>query len=405
VPLIALQRVETFKDGASALYGSDAVAGVVNFITRDGVDRPEMRLRYSALDGADETLVEAIGGLPVLGGDLTLAGSWLHRSALGSDERDFTQAETYGRAAWTAVTSYGQPGSYFRPGANAFAPDPDCTNPAFTQAFRNSPTDAFCRLDYSDFFDLTPEETRTQLFAGWRRRVGAVDVRLQAAWSSTETIARQSPSLPILARSLTVPASHPDNPFGEAVQFRGRILGAEAGASEASFDYRTWRLAGGLSGRFSNGWNWDASATSSRQHIAYDKPDTIGTALQNALNGLGGAGCNPATGAPGVGPCQYFNPFGSAYLGTGTPNSAALIASLTGSTGLRGAATLTTVDLQTDGRAVSWDGGGVDLAFGAQYRRSGLRHDWSDLVNAGELLTAGYSPDFDGDQEVFSAFA
>ncbi|MFN3560234.1 MAG: TonB-dependent receptor plug domain-containing protein, partial [Brevundimonas sp.] len=321
------------------------------------------------------------------------------------DERDFTQAETYGRAAWTAVTSYGQPGSYFRPGANAFAPDPDCTNPAFTQAFRNSPTDAFCRLDYSDFFDLTPEETRTQVFAGWRRTVGAVDVRLQAAWSSTETIASQSPSLPILARSLTVPASHPDNPFGEAVQFRGRILGAEAGASEATFDYRTWRLAGGLSGRFSNGWNWDASATSSRQHIAYDKPDTIGTALQNALNGLGGAGCNPATGAPGVGPCQYFNPFGSAYLGTGTPNSAALIADLTGSTGLRGAATLTTVDLQTDGRAVSWDGGGVDLAFGAQYRRSGLRHDWSDLVNAGELLTAGYSPDFDGDQEVFSAFA
>ena len=405
VPLIALQRVETFKDGASALYGSDAVAGVVNFITRDGVDRPEMRVRYGALDGADETLVEAIGGVSVLGGDLTLAGSWLHRSALGSDERDFTQAETYGRAAWTAVTSYGQPGSYFQPGANAFAPDPDCTNPAFTQAFRNSPTDAFCRLDYSDFFDLTPEETRTQVFAGWRRRVGAVDVRLQAAWSSTETIARQSPSLPILARSLTVPASHPDNPFGEAVQFRGRILGAEAGASEATFDYRTWRLAGGLSGRFSNGWNWDASATSSRQHIAYDKPDTIGTALQNALNGLGGAGCNPATGAPGVGPCQYFNPFGSAYLGTGTPNSAALITDLTGSTGLRGAATLTTVDLQTDGRAFTWYNGGVDLAFGAQYRRSGLRHDWSDLVNAGELLTAGYSPDFDGDQEVFSAFA
>ncbi|WP_291835736.1 TonB-dependent siderophore receptor [Brevundimonas sp.] len=405
VPLIALRRIETFKDGASALYGSDAVAGVVNFITRDGVDQPELRVRYGFMDGADETLIEALGGLRVAGGDLTLAASHLHRSALGSDERAFTQAQTYGRAAWTAVTSYGQPGSYFRPSTNAYAPDPNCTNPAFTHAFRNSPTDAFCRLDYSDFFDLSPEETRTQLFAGWRRTVGAVDVRLQAAWSSTETIARQSPSLPILARSLTVPASHPDNPFGEAVQFRGRLLGAEAGASQAEFDYRTWRLAGGLAGRFASGWTWDLSATSSRQHIAYDKPDVIGTALQNALNGLGGAGCNPATGTPGAGPCRYFNPFGSAYLRTGSANDPTLVAGLIGSTGLRGAATLTTVDAQTSGRALNWTGGGADLAFGVQYRRSGLRHDWSDLVNAGELLTAGYSPDFDGDQEVFSAFA
>ena len=405
VPLIALERVETFKDGASALYGSDAVAGVVNFVTRSGVDRPELRVRYGFMDGADETLIEGLGGLRALGGDLTLAASHLHRSALGSDERDFTQAETYGRAAWTAVTSYGQPGSYFRPSLGRHAPDPDCTNPAFTQAFRNSPTDTFCRLDYSDFFDLTPEETRTQLFADWRRPIGAVEVRLQAAWSSTQTIARQSPSLPILARSLTVPASHPDNPFGEAVLFRGRLLGAEAGASEAEFDYETWRVSGGVSGQVSNGWNWDLSATSSRQHIAYDKPDVIGTALQNALNGLGGPGCDPATGAPGVGGCRYFNPFGSAFLGTGTANDPALIDSLIGSTGLRGAADLTTVDLQTDGRALTWDGGSIDLAFGAQYRRAGLRHDWSDLVNAGDLLTAGYSPDFEGDQDVFAGFA
>ncbi|MDQ8029521.1 MAG: TonB-dependent receptor [Brevundimonas sp.] len=405
VPLIALERVEAFKDGASAVYGSDAVAGVVNFVTRSGVDRPELRARYGVMDGAEDSLIEAIGGATVLGGDLTLAGSYAHRSALGSDERDFTQAERHGRAGWTAVTSYGQPGSYFRPSTNGYAPDPDCTNPAFTQAFRNSPSDAFCRLDYSDFFDLAPEETRTQLFADWRRPVGAVEVRLQAAWSGTETVARQSPSLPILARALTVPANHPDNPFGEAVLFRGRALGAEAGASEAIFNYETWRLSGGLSGQFANGWDWDASVTSSRQHIAYDKPDSIGTALQNALNGLGGAGCNPATGAPGVGPCQWFNPFGSAFLGTGTANSPELIASLTGSTGLRGAATLTTVDVQTNGRAFDWDGGRLDLAVGAQYRRSGLRHDWSDLVNAGELLTAGYSPDFDGAQEVFAAFA
>lgn len=405
VPMIALQRVEVVKDGASAVYGSDAVAGVVNFITHRDVDRPEFSARYAVADGSEESVIEALGGLKLLGGDLTLAASHFHRSALGSDERNFTQAERYGRAAWTAVTSYGQPGSYFRPSRNGFSPDPACGNPAFGSAYLNSPTDTFCRLDYSDFFDLTPEETRTQLFADYRRPVGDMTLSLQAAWSATNTIARQSPSLPILARSLTVPASHPDNPFGEAVLFRGRLLGAEAGASQAEFDYRTWRVAAGLDGRFGNGWTWNLSATSSRQHVAYGKPDTIGSALQNALNGLGGAGCNPSTGTPGVGACQYFNPFGSAYLGTGTANSAALVDSLIGSTGLRGASTLMTADASTSGEALAWAGGSVDVAVGAQYRRSGFRHDWSDLVNRGDLLTAGVSPDFEGDQEALAAFA
>lgn len=405
VPMIALRRVEVVKDGASAVYGSDAVAGVVNFITRRGVERPEVSAKYAVADGSDESVIEALGGFGLLGGDLTLAASHFHRSALGSDERDFTQAERYGRAAWTAVTSYGQPGSYFRPSRNGFSPDPACGDPAFGSAYRNSPTDAFCRLDYSDFFDLAPEETRTQLFADYRRPVGDMTLSLQGAWSATNTIARQSPSLPILARSLTVPATHPDNPFGEAVLFRGRLLGAEAGASQAEFDYRTWRLAAGLDGGFANGWTWNLSATSSRQHVAYDKPDTIGSALQNALNGLGGASCNAVTGTPSVGPCQYFNPFGSAYLGTGTANSAGLIDSLIGSTGLRGAATLTTVDASTSGEALAWAGGSVDVAVGAQYRRSGFRHDWSDLVNRGNLLTAGVSPDFKGDQEAVAAFA
>ncbi|QYF88325.1 TonB-dependent receptor [Brevundimonas sp. PAMC22021] len=406
VPLIALQWVDVLKDGASATYGSDAVAGVVNFVTRQDVERPEVRVRYAAADGSDETTLEAIGGGEVLGGPLVLAGSFYHRSSLGSDDRDFTQAETYGLAPWTAVTSYGQPGSYFRASTRAFSPDPDCDNPAFGSAYRTGAADTFCRLDYSDFFDLVPEEDRMQLFATWRRPLaGNIDLSLEAAWSRNQTWVRQSPSLPILARTVIVPASHPDNPFGEDVLFRGRLLGAEAGASSAVFDYDTRRIAGALDGTLASGWDWSLSSTFSRQTVFYNKPDVIGSALQNALNGLGGAGCDPATGTPGVGDCRYFNPFGSAYLGTGTSNDAALIDSLTGYTGLRGSASLWTVDALTSGEAARWDGGALDLAIGVQARRSGYRQDWSDLANSGELLTAGVSPDFEGHEDAGAVFA
>lgn len=405
VPMIALERVEIAKDGSSAIYGSDAIAGVVNFVTRRNVERAEFRLQHTILDGAETTSMEAIGGLRLAGGDLTLAASHYHASALGSDEREFTQAETYGRPAWSAVTSYGQPGSYFRPSTGAFSPDPDCDNPAFTQAYRNGPGDPFCRLDYSDFFDLVPEETRTQVFGDFRRSTGRVNTWVQGAWSSTYTRARQSPSLPILARSPVVPASHPDNPFGETVVFRGRLLGAEAGASAANFDYRSGRLAGGLTGPLWSEWFWTVSSGFSRQTVDYDKPDVIGSAFQNALNGLGGPGCDPARGVPAGGACRYFNPFGSAFLGTGSTNSPELVASLIGSTGLRGAADLFSIDGETAGPLFAADGITVDAVVGAQYRRNGFRHDWSDLVNVGDLLTAGFAPDFDGDQETIAVYA
>ncbi|WP_122468952.1 TonB-dependent receptor plug domain-containing protein [Brevundimonas lutea] len=404
VPLIALERIEVMTDGASALYGSDAVAGVVNYVTRRGPRRPELDLRHDLGRGFGETLVQGLAGRPLGPAELVVAASHFHRSPLSSDERAFTQAETHGRAPWTAVTSYGQPGSYFRPGAGAFVPDPDCDDPRFESAFRTGPADPFCRLDYSDFFDPAPEETRTQLFADLRAPWGDMEVWAQAAGSDTRTRARQSPSLPILARSLVVPADHPDNPFGETVLFRGRLLGAEAGASVADFDYRTWRLAGGASGDHL-GWRWSVTAASSRQQVRYDKPDVIGSAFQAALLGFGGPDCDPDTGAPGEGGCAYFNPFGSARLGVGTPNSDALVDSLIGSTGLRGVAGLHTVDLDAGRTLYRSDRLSLEAVFGAQWRRARFRHDWSDLVNAGELLTAGLSPDFAGAQDSRAAFA
>jgi iron complex outermembrane receptor protein len=404
-PLIALQRLEVVKDGGAATYGSDAVAGVVNFITRKSVDRPELSAKYMLMDGAEQVDVQALGGAELLGGDLVLAASYYSSSTLGTDERSFSRARTFGRPAWHSVSSYGQPGSYFRPSLNQFAPDPNCTNPVFTDSYRNSPADAFCRFDFSEYFDLLPEEDRQQVFATWNGDLApGVRLNLEAGYSRTHSSVRSSPSFPILAVSPVVPASHPDNPFGEAVRFRGRLLGEDYGASIATFDYDTYRVAGGLEGDFDFGWTWSVNAAYSQQDVVYDKPDTLATPLQNALNGLGGPGCNPATGQPGVGPCVYYNPFGSARLGTGTANSPELIRSLIGFTGLHGESELFVIDGLATGKVLDWQGGTIAGAIGVQYRNSSFTHDWSDLVNAGELITVGQAPDFSGDQETASIF-
>lgn len=405
MPLIALQRVEVVKDGAAATYGSDAVAGVVNFITRKSVERPEISSRVNFMDGARQYDIEGIAGFKLGEGDLVLAGSYYESTRLATYERSFSRARTFGRPAWHSVSSFGQPGSYFVPSQNRFVPDPDCTNAAFPDSYLNSPADSFCRFDFSDFFDIIPKERRAQIFSTFNMPIGdAIKLNLEAGYANTYSVTTSSPSFPILAVTPVVPASHPDNPFGEDVRFRGRLLGSSYGPSIATFNYDTFRVAGGLEGPVGGSWTWIANATYSQQKARYNKPDTIASALTNALNGLGGPGCDPSTGVPGVGPCQYYNPFGSATVGTGTANSPALIDSLIGYTDLRGKASLFTADGIVTGNLADYAGGTIAAAFGVQYRRSTFRHNWGDLVNAGELITIGQAPDFSGHQENISAF-
>lgn len=404
VPLIAVQRLEVVKDGAAATYGSDAVAGVVNFITYKRVERPEIAGRINFINGSRQYNLDGIAGFEMGGGDLVVAASYYRSTRLASYQRSFSTASTFGRPPWHSVSSYGMPGSYFVPSLKSYRPDPNCTNAAFPDSYKLSPND-FCRFDFSGYYDLVPKEERIQLFATYNATLGNdINLNLETAYAKTNNTTASSPSFPILAVSPIVPATHPDNPFGENVYFRGRLLNGKYGPSIAQNKYETFRVAGGLDGELAKNWTWAVNGTYSQQTVFYNKPDTIKTALLNALNGLGGPGCNPATGKPGVGSCHYFNPFGSAYLGSGTANSDELINSLIGYSDLHGKAALATIDGVVSGDLFELAGEKVQGAAGVQYRHSSFRHDWGDLINAGELITLGRAPDFSGTQSTMSAF-
>ena len=103
------------------------------------------------------------------------------------------------------------------------------------------------------------------------------------------------------------------------------------GSSVGSRKFKAWRISGGLNGTFDNGWGWDVSSTYMEENLVRTGYDTLVSRFQLALRGLGGPGCNPATGTPGVGGCQYFNPFSNAvqsnYItGQTNPNFSAAVA-------------------------------------------------------------------------------
>jgi iron complex outermembrane receptor protein len=96
IPLAAIERVEILTDGASAIYGSDAVGGVVNFILRDNYEGAQTAVRYGGVtDGrlTEQQVSQSFGSNWRTGGAL-LAYEYYHRDALQAQDRSFASEFT-----------------------------------------------------------------------------------------------------------------------------------------------------------------------------------------------------------------------------------------------------------------------------------------------------------------------
>lgn len=89
VPSLGLERIEIVADGASAVYGSDAVAGVVNLIPRRSLDGFEVSARYGSASNFDENLLGAAFGKIWGSGQVMVAYEHAERSNLNGSDRDF----------------------------------------------------------------------------------------------------------------------------------------------------------------------------------------------------------------------------------------------------------------------------------------------------------------------------
>ena len=106
IPNIALERIEIVKDGASALYGSDAIAGVVNFITKKDFEGFDMSYQFTTdkLSGeGDAHQVGVIWGVQGDRGGIVVSASNLNRDEINIDDN-------YSRYGGTTLSSTGQPG-------------------------------------------------------------------------------------------------------------------------------------------------------------------------------------------------------------------------------------------------------------------------------------------------------
>ncbi|MFT5923423.1 MAG: iron complex outermembrane receptor protein [Paraglaciecola sp.] len=406
VPMIAINRMEIVKDGASALYGSDAVAGVVNFITKKNYEGAQVSLDYQ--DGAHgdnkEYTVQGLWGTVGDDSSILAAISYTNRSPMFTRDRRISRPQD-------DASSLGNPGSYFI-GPTPFIDPTGCEEFGGLPLLLAPPGTVpgldvgLCRFDFGNGFSFVPDESRVNVYVNATKQL-TDDVK----WTTEITSARNraerggSPSFPILTFP-TVPASHPNNVFGQDVSYFGREIGNDANGNAlpgdpANTESDTFRFMTMVQGELENGF-WEVSYTAARNDFLFTGNDTLGQEFQNALRGFGGQGCDPIAGTAGEGACEYFNPFATQF--TTSPNSQNVIDSFTGRQTIDSESNLEVAEAFLSTELFEMDGGSAGIAVGVQYRYQDLFQDHDSQSNQDKFAFVIGNPDIGGEQDVVAVF-
>ncbi|MGH8242906.1 MAG: TonB-dependent receptor domain-containing protein [Steroidobacteraceae bacterium] len=384
IPLTAVERIEVLPEGASALYGSDAIGGVVNIIMRDDYDGAEMRARVGSVTQGDSP--EYQGSL-MLGrnwetGHALVAYEYYRRDNLKTADRDFVTDD---------LTRFG--GEDFRgPGGNPG----NITD--FVQTFaipagqdgRNlRPEDliagAINKADGKERADILGDQERHSVFVTASQELTDwLDVFAEGRYSERDF--RQK----FAANNITffVPSSNPFfvDPFGgsEGVFVQYSFLD-DLGNSVRSGNVRAYGATTGSTIDLPGSWAGELSGSYSRERTP--KRDDGGVVNQVAL---GEAVADPD-------PQTAFNPFGD-----GSNTNPQTIERIKGFQQSLQAFELWSLNARFDGTLFSLPGGAVKLAVGGEYREESLESDFTDFTITAE---PDVNPTTLQDRNVFAGFA
>ena len=302
IPVVALERVEVLKEGAAAVYGSDAVAGVVNYIFRrdfTGVEF-EMSSQEADISGQTDDRVSIIWGAENGNTNFVLAASILDRSPMSGADFNPSLAQLGISGLGTSFLLFGPSTVASGPYAGTYAPfenvpDPSCV--ANQGILIPQASGQRCGFVYGPRFNVVNDEDHTSMYGSFKTLL-ANGNGLEIDYMSTSIDVNdnpQSPSYPALSYLSPANAIMPGtggNPFGVPVLWLGRALGSAFPSPIAPRENETDRFSIGLNGSFDNGFDWDAHYTVSSEDAYGQQPDTSTSRFSAAINGNGGSAGN-----------------------------------------------------------------------------------------------------------------
>ena len=302
IPVVALERVEVLKEGAAAVYGSDAVAGVVNYIFRrdfTGVEF-EMSSQEADISGQTDDRVSVIWGAENGNTNFVLAASILDRSPMSGADFNPSLAQLGISGLGTSFLLFGPSTVASGPYAGTYTPFQNVPSPtcvADQGILIPQASGSRCGFVYGPRFNVVNDEDHTSMYGSFKTLL-ANGNGLEIDYMSTAIDVNdnpQSPSYPALSYLSPANAIMPGtggNPFGVPVLWLGRALGSAYPSPNAPREIETDRFSIGLNGEFDNGFDWDAHYTVSSEDLYGQQPDTSTSKFSAAIKGNGGSAGN-----------------------------------------------------------------------------------------------------------------
>lgn len=367
IPLAAVDRIEVVSQGSSAVYGSDAIAGVVNIVPKAKFSGLQANARYGFATGTHEDEVDVAWGGTWDKASLLMVGSYLTRAELPAYGRALTSDNNYEAYGGRNADFYmcpDQANVYALGGGNL--PGLAAPYAAVPAGYTGAPSrqefaataGLLNRCSLFKYVSLIPGSERAGVvLRGTYQPVSGVELYSNLLLSHTQQFGHNAPPIMYGAPGFqlyTVSARNPFNPFGEPVGVSDMVSALGRETQDLRTNYLNAVL--GARGTLPASWDWDIGVSDSEDHTLYTQTNWDTAKVRAAL-----ASADTAT---------ALNPFVAA-----PPGSPALLASLiTGDhVDSLGRAMVITATLR--GRIPALPAGLAGLAVGGEYERDTLFQD------------------------------
>lgn len=400
IPLAAVERIEVMPDGASALYGSDAVGGVVNLLLRRDYEGAETRYRLgSVTQGASQDVqLGQLIGTHWKTGHLLAAYEFQRREALSSSSRDYT------RSADLRPLGGNDYRLFFSSPGTVVVLDP--VRRTFVPAFAIPSGQDGTALRPQDFVpgqnlsspreqvDLLPRQTRHNLYVTGEQQLGdGIIAYAEGRYAHRRFEHLAQPSVTVMSVTRANPFFV--SPDGSAVTNIAYLFDRDLGPLQARGKVEAWSVTAGLRADLGGDWQVDGFVSAARQTDQRRNDNILNaTALNEALGATPDDPLTPfSTARDG-----FFNPFGE-----GRSNNRAVLDFIgSGFIDERFSSGLLNGSLIADGTLFDGPGGAIKLAVGMQARSEDFSRDTVSFLSGRTPTTV---VPIDADRRVLAAFA
>ncbi|MDA9033320.1 TonB-dependent receptor [Gammaproteobacteria bacterium] len=287
IPEIAIKKIEVLKEGATSLYGSDAVAGVVNVLTQKDFEGFKVRIsdyKTSNYNQKDKSLGLLLGS-NYTSGNYLIGINILDRSSLAASEMPeiaelglSSLGRTFVVSANDAVNSGIYAGNYT---AGQYVPDPLCNvNDGVL-------VESECKFLYGTRFNIVNDEDHYKAYANlsFERSDFIYEITLigSAVKVNDNPQSPSYPALPFLSRKIQ--PNQGGSPFNVPITWRGRPLGSEFDSPFSPKDIKQFNLSQSINTSINENTELEVSLTISSHSNDHYRPDIIDSRFLEALNG------------------------------------------------------------------------------------------------------------------------